>query len=79
MNDELNMDYINSLPQPFIATILGGQEFPVYDICVDIGVVRIDVCGLLQRVCMGEIRSIKDANGVVHDPETFYSDYERSI
>ena len=79
MNDELNMDYINSLPQPFIATILGGQEFPVYDICVDIGVVRIDVCGLLQRVCMSEIRAIKDANGVIHDTETFYSDYEHSI
>ena len=40
MVDILRMDYINSLPQPFIARFYGGSEWPVYDIEVQTGLLR---------------------------------------
>ena len=78
MSDRLRMDYINSLPQPFIARFYGGDEWPVHDIEVQTGLLRIDVCGLLQVKRMSEVKLFRDADGVEHDAETFYSDYEVS-
>lgn len=80
MADLLRMDYINSLPQPFVVRLLGSKTFdwPVYDIGVDTATVRIDVCGLLEVKKMVDIAEIRDANGVIHDPDTFWTDYEDS-
>ena len=72
MNDVLRMDYINSLPQPFVARFCGGDVWPIYDIGVDIPLCRIDVCGLLQVKRFCEIMEITDANGVTHDPEDWW-------
>jgi hypothetical protein len=69
------MEYINSLPQPFIATFCGGDEWPVYDIEVQTGLLRIDVVGKLQVTGIGEVIFFTDESGVKHDAETFYSDY----
>jgi hypothetical protein len=69
------MDYINSLPQPFIANLCGNSRWPVHDICVNAALIRIDVCGLLECKSFGEVISLEDADGVTHDAETFYSDY----
>lgn len=69
------MDYINSLPQPLFARF-GATWWPVYDIEVQIGLVRIDVCGKLDIKHIGEVFLFRDANGTEHDPETFYSDYK---
>jgi hypothetical protein len=44
------MDFINSLPQPFMANFIGKERWPVYDIAVDGGLLRIDVCGMLQQI-----------------------------
>lgn len=76
MSDLLRMDYINSLPQPFIATFLGGDEWPIYDIDVETGLLRIDVVGKLQVSDIGEVKFFTDEAGVKHESETFYSDYE---
>ena len=76
MSDKLHMDYINSLPQPFIGRFFGGDEWPIYDIDVETGLLRIDVCGKLQVKEIGEVRFFRDDNGIEHDSETFYSDYE---
>jgi len=72
---KLNMDYINSLPQPFIAHFFGGDEWPVHDIEVQTGLLRIDVCGKLQAKHIGEVNFFRDMDGAEHDSDTFYSDY----
>lgn len=77
MTDFLRMDYINSLPQPLIARFCGGKEWwPIYDIGCDVPWVRIDVCGLLERREFSEVMEIKDGEGHLHDPETFWTDFE---
>lgn len=77
MSDLLRMDYINSLPQPFIATIIGnGGDWPVDDIEVQTGLVRIDVVGLLEVKCISDVDYFTDENGIKHDSETFYSDFK---
>lgn len=76
MADLLRMDYINSLPQPFVATFYGGDEWPVYDIDVETGLFRIDVVGKLQCCHIGDVAHFTDMDGDKHDSESFYCDYE---
>lgn len=75
LSDKLRLDYINSLPQPFIARFCGGDEWPVHDIDVETGLLRIDVVGKLQVMHIGDVTFFRDIEGVEHDSETFYSDY----
>jgi len=72
MSDILKMDYINSLPQPFIARFIGGSEYPIYDIDVETGLMRVDVMGKLDVTHISEVNYFLDMDGVKHDPETFY-------
>lgn len=76
MADLLRMDHINSLPQPFIAKLYGGSEWPVHDIDVETGLLRIDVCGKLDVKHIGDVRSFMDANFVEHDADDFYVEDE---
>lgn len=76
MRDLLKMDYINSLPQPFVARLYGGSEWPVYDIDVETGLLRIGVCGKPEMKHIGDVREFVDVDGEVHEADTFYSDYE---
>ncbi len=71
--DRLRMEHINSLPQPFIAHFYGGDEWPVYDIDVQTGLLRIDVCGLLEIKNISDVRFFRDAAGAEHNSETFYT------
>jgi hypothetical protein len=70
------MDYINSLPQPFLAEIIGGGTWGVYDIDVQTGLMRVNVMGMLDHLSIADIRKFTDAAGVDHDPETFYIDWD---
>lgn len=73
-NDLLRMDFINSLPQPlWISTF--GSEWPVYDIDVETGLLRIDVVGRLDVLHISDCTSFRDSAGTYHDIETLYSDY----
>ncbi|AKJ28809.1 hypothetical protein [Caldimonas brevitalea] len=72
--DLLDMAYINSLPQPFIGRMLGDAEWPIYDIEVQTGLVRIDVCGLLDVKHIGDFKLFRDDLGVEHRAESFYVD-----
>ena len=74
--DKLRMDKLNALPQPFIGVFLGGDRWPIYDIAVDIGTLRIDVMGLLDIRQFCELRALIDDTGTSHDPDTFWTDYE---
>lgn len=77
-NDKLRLDYINSLPQPFVAKLLGDKTFMYGVECIDVetATLRIDVCGLLQVIGISEVREFRDDAGNVHDPDTFWVDYE---
>lgn len=71
MSDLLDMDYINSLPQP-----LWDGDWPVHDIDVQTGCYRIDVCGLLEARHIGGCITMTDAAGKQHYVSDFYSDPE---
>lgn len=74
MSDLLNMELINSLPQPFMVRLAGDKDFswPLYDIDVETGLLRLDVCGKLDRHSIGEVAAFRDADGQEHDPDSFY-------
>lgn len=76
--DKLRLDYINSLPRPLIVRLVGDKEplWPLEFICVETGLLKFDVCGRLQNGHIADVGEFTDADGIVHDPETFYSDYE---
>lgn len=76
MSDLLRMDHINSLPQPFVAHFCGGSEWPVFDIDVETGLLRIDVCGLLEVTNIGNVMFFRDMDGVEHDADSFYNEDE---
>ena len=72
--DKLKMDHVNSLPQPFMGVFIGGDEWPIEDIDVQTGLLRIDVCGKLQVKHIGDVKHFVDADGGIHDSESFYVD-----
>lgn len=78
MTDLLRMDFINSLPQPLWVRQWGRTSFdwPIYDICVETGLIRIDVCGKLDKLHICDVAEFKDDYGTVYDSNVFYIDYE---
>ena len=75
MADLLKMDYINSLPQPFMVNFVGDTwEWEVHDIDVQTGLLRINVMGLLDVKHIADVRHFKDMDGVEYDPDTFYEE-----
>jgi len=79
MSELLNFDYINSLPQPFLATLLGGDDWPVIDICVVSGIVRLDVCGAVDIVDISGVVFFTGSLGSIHYAETFFNEYENPL
>lgn len=73
MGDRLNMDYINSLPQPLAVRCGANRLWEVKSIDVETGLIQILVCGLPQIIHIGEALAFRDLNGVEHNPETFYN------
>ncbi len=80
MSDLLSMAFINSLPQPLFAQQWGDQGddwlWPVHDIEVQTGLLRIDVCGKLDVLRIGDVKRFKDADGNWHDADDFYLEDE---
>ena len=72
--DRLKLDHINSLPQPFIGVFFGGDRWPIEDIDVQTGLLRINVCGKLQVKHIGDVKHFVDADGGIHDSDSFYVD-----
>lgn len=77
MSDLLRMDYINNLPQPFVVELLGGMEFELESICVETGLLRIDVCGKLQVMEISDINHFTDMSGVKHSTDSFYTEFNQ--
>lgn len=82
MSDLLDMTYINSLPQPFMAQKFGDKGddwlWLVHDIEVQTGLLRIDISGMLDTLHIGDIKRFKDIDGKWHDADDFYIDAERA-
>ncbi len=78
MADLLDMTYINSLPQPFVVKLLGDDTFSwgVHDIDVETGLLRIDVCGLLDAKHISDVKMFRDDCGKEHHPDDFYLDQD---
>jgi hypothetical protein len=76
--DKLNLDFINSLPQPLMAISWGDRETPVHDIDVQTGLVRLDVSGMLDIMDIADFKAFRDLEGTVHDSETFYLEEAQS-
>lgn len=76
MTDLLNMEQINALPRPLTVVPWGSGSwlFPVHDIDVETGMMRIDVCGVLQITHFSDIKYLRDGNGIDHDSDIFYTD-----
>ena len=75
MSNLLRMDYINSLPHPFLARFCGDKTWwPVNDFEVETGLMRIDVCGKLQVKMFAEVMGVMDGNFVEQDSDTFYNE-----
>lgn len=70
MSDLLRMDFINSLGQ-----IYTHDKWPVYDMDVETGLFRIDVCGMLDVRHIGSAFRFYDDAGKEYPVEMFYSDY----
>jgi hypothetical protein len=73
-DDLLDMDYINSLPQPFMGRELGGWWWPINDFEVQTGLIRIDVCGKLAVKHIADFTIFRDGDGVERSAEAFYTD-----
>ena len=76
MSELLRFDYINSLPQPFLATLLGGDDWLVVDICVVSGIVRLDICGAVDIMDISDVVFFTDSLGSIHYAENFFTEYE---
>lgn len=70
--DLLRMEYINSLPQPLVARRYGSW-WGVHDIEVETGLVRIDVCGMIDVWHITDVRMFRDDCGDEHEPDSFYT------
>ncbi len=74
MADKLKMDALNALPHPLLARFIGGDVWPVLDICVETGLMRIDVCGMADRHHFVDVAVIIDGDGGEHAAEQFWHD-----
>lgn len=74
MADLLNMEFINSLSHPLYACERSGWKWPVHDIDVETGMMRIDVSGQLQVTRLEEYSFIEDSDGVLHEIECLYNE-----
>ena len=77
MADLLDMEAINSLPHPLYAGRGGlGTEWPITFICVQTGCCTMDVVGRSENFRFAELIWLIDADGIRHDPDSFYLDSE---
>ena len=77
MSDLLRMNYINALPQPLFIRLWGDKiTWPLDLICVETGLLKFEVYGLLQNGHIRDVAEFIDQDGIHHESEQFYSDYE---
>ncbi|QDP50500.1 MAG: hypothetical protein Unbinned6284contig1001_56 [Prokaryotic dsDNA virus sp.] len=70
MSDLLDIDKINNLG-PIMAKI-NGSIYDLEAVCVETGLCRIDVCGMLDRIEWHTIDKILDWDLNEYEPDDFY-------
>jgi len=76
--DLLDIVKINSLPHPLTARMVGGSEQMIETIDVQTGCMRLDIYGQIDLECFSIVMVIIDADGVEHDSDYFWIDYNGS-
>lgn len=64
--DILNFDMINAAGQ------LYADGWPIYEVCVQTGLMKLDVCGKLDNARWSEIIKLTNDNGEDLDSDSFY-------
>ncbi len=64
--DKLNFDMINDAGQ------LYADGWPIYEVCVQTGLMKIDVCGKLDRLHWSDVVRLTDENNRELDKYSFY-------
>ena len=72
--DVIRIDEFDKLPAPVTARLLDGGEYWIESICVETGLMRLDICGLIQIEDFVMVETLIDANDVEHDAEEFLND-----
>ncbi len=75
--DKLRMEHIDSLPQPLVAHFYSGDEWPLHDIEVETGWLRVNICGKLVAKFIGEVSFFRDIEGIEHNVDTCYRNQEQ--
>lgn len=73
MADLLNKAKFDNLPHPLYLRLFGSKQWwPAESICVQTGLTRIDVCGMIDIIEFGGVAQVRDADGNLFEPEDFY-------
>lgn len=74
MPDLLNMNLINSLGQLYLLQYGDDDRWwwPLTTIDVQTGLLNYDVCGLINHGRISDVKSFKDEDGNLYDPDDFY-------
>ena len=73
--DILNIDKINSLPQPITAILYGDTSgYWIETLCVRTGLMRLDVMGQIDLCHFDDVKMLVDIEGIEHDPDDFWID-----
>ena len=72
MPDILNIERINSIGP--IVVEMSGSKYDLESVCVETGLSRINVCGLVQNCCWSDFSKIIDWDANEYDPDLFYID-----
>ena len=73
MTDLLSKAEFDNLPHPLYIRQFGDRQWwPVESICVQTGLTRIDVCGMIDIIEFGGVAQVRDADRNLFEPEDFY-------
>ena len=70
--DMLNMKKFNALPSPVTARLFSGSEHWIESLCVQTGLMRLDVCGQIDLSEFSLVKTLVDIDGGEHDPDDFW-------
>lgn len=73
--DIIDIVKFNNLPSPVTAVYWGSKTgWWIETLCVQTGLMRVDVCGMLERCHFSDVKELIDINGNKHNPDDFYID-----
>jgi len=70
--DKLNIEKFNSLPSPVTARLRGLGDYWIESLCVQTGLMRVDVCGKTDNCEFIDAVLLIDADGNEHNPDDFW-------